>query len=78
MLNSPPFLLPEGVSSHLRGSREGAAKMEETDDDSVWMEAFKEGATGGGQQEQGSRHSGTLLGLGGGLGHSWLSEPRIA
>lgn len=52
----------------------GAAETEE----SVWLEEVGGGTRGWRAGERGSRASGTLLGLGGGFGHSWLSEPRIA
>lgn len=70
----PPLLHVEPKVS----SRGGAVSLVEVEEESVRVEEVEGGASGWRQGERGSRASGTLLGLGGGLGHSWLSEPRMA
>lgn len=66
MKNLPPLLV--GISTR--------AEFREVE--SVRLEELEGGTSGWRPGERGSRASGTLLGFGGGLGHSWLSEPRMA
>lgn len=48
----------------------GAVSLGEVLEESVRAEELEEGTSGCRQGERGSRVSGTLLGFGGGLGHS--------
>lgn len=57
-------------------SRCGGVSPVELQMESLTLEELR-GTCAWRQGEWGSRASGTLLGLGGGFGHSWLSEPRI-
>lgn len=74
----PPLLHVEPRVSTLEESREGTVSLGEVEEESVRLEELEGRTSGWRPGERGSRASGTLLGLGGGLGHSWLSEPRMA